>query len=88
MRGKYEDLIEVLALAFPRRERIVLWLLAGVSYGMLKAGDWMQQGVPQNVALSLGAAVTFDVLLMIWVLYEMLTTGVRVGLRLWPRRKR
>lgn len=76
-------LIETL---FSRTERILLWLAIGVGAGCWKAGNWIQEGVVESVAWSFGAAVTLDVLMFVWVLYAMLTTGVRVWRRLWPRR--
>lgn len=89
MRSKFDDFVEVLEGVFTRRERIGLWLLSGVAFGASKAGDLMvEDGVPQTPALMFGAMYAIHVLLIVWVVYTMATTGVRVFLRLWPRSKR
>jgi hypothetical protein len=87
MRGKYDDLIEVLAGVFSRHERIGLWLLSGVSVGMMKAGGWMLEGVPQNVALAFGAFYALDVLMIVGFGYHFITSSIQIWPRLWARRR-
>lgn len=87
VRGPYDDDFEVLAASFNRRWRIVSWLLIGTSFGASKAGSWMLEGVPRDVALVFGAFYSLHVLIIVWMVYVIITRALPVGLRLWARHK-
>lgn len=84
---KLEDLVSVIEGLFTRSERIGLWLLSGVSIGMMKAGGWILEGVPRNVALVFGAFYTLHALILVWMIYVITTRALPVGLRLWRCRR-
>jgi len=81
--GKPPLFIETLST---RGERLTMWLAGSIGVGAWKAGEWMEDGVAENVALFFGAAYALDVLMIVGFGYHFVTTGVRVYRRLWPRK--